>query len=113
VELQGSKIGTFSLQWNDEKSWGEQPPNSGYLHGLAISDDYRGKGLGAHIINIAKDIATTEDKDFLRLDCSVNDEPLCAYYESLGFYRVGINANSGYNGYIAALYEIQLSGASS
>jgi len=42
VEANGGIIGTFGLHWDDERIWGDQPANAGYIHRLAIRKDMHG-----------------------------------------------------------------------
>ena len=97
--------GTVSLQWDDERSWGEQLPVAGYIHRLAIKHEYVGQGLGEIIIDWAAARAREHDRYLLRLDCENSNNQLCAYYEKLGFIKVGIQAISEFGDYVAALYE--------
>lgn len=102
----GSEIvGTVSLQWDDERSWGEQPPVAGYMHRLAIKDGYYGQGLGGQAIDWATSQVAKEGRQFLRLDCEASNTELCAYYEKQGFKQVGTRPIPEYEGYVAALYE--------
>lgn len=44
---------------------------------------------------------STLNRRLVRLDCAVRNERLCAYYESLGFVRVGLKSD----GEVWSLYE--------
>lgn len=99
---------TVSLQEEDVKSWGKQPLVALYIHRLAIEGSYSGQGIGAKIIDWSAEKAKVSGKGFLRLDCPAGNEKLCDYYESLGFIKVGENSDTGYDGYVAALYEKKL-----
>ena len=98
-------VATVSLQWEDEQSWGVQPQVAGYMHRLAIRQDMTGQGLGEVIVNWAIKQTAAKGKELLRLDCPADNEKLCAYYERLGFVRVGVTEDTGHEGYVAALYE--------
>lgn len=98
-------VGTVSLQWEDERSWGEQPPVACYLHRLAIKDRYKGQGMGAATVDWAEQQAANNDRHLLRLDCEESNVRLCAYYEKLGFVKVGSKPIPEYGDYVAALYE--------
>ena len=98
-------VGTVSLQWDDPRSWGEQPPVAGYIHRLAVKHGFHGQGLGERVIDWAAARATENGRSFLRLDCEAKNTDLCGYYEKLGFTRVGTRPIPEYDGYVAALYE--------
>jgi len=48
------------------------------------------------------------NRRLLRLDCGAENTKLCAYYESLGFVRVGLKTD----GIVWSLYEKPVSSAS-
>ena len=98
-------VGTVSLQWEDERNWGPQPPVAGYLHRLAIKDGFHGKGLGEQVVNWAAAQVADRGRQFLRLDCEAKNTQLCAYYENQGFVRVGERPIPEYGDYVAALFE--------
>src|SRR3989441_12518982 len=43
-------VGTITLQWSDNKFWGDLPPDSGYVHKLAIKRSHGGKRLGPRML---------------------------------------------------------------
>ena len=96
-------IGTVSLQWDDEEVWGPQPPVAGYLHRLAIKDEFRGQGLGEQIVDWSAARAAENGRSSLRLDCEESNEDLCNYYKGLGFTKVGSQILNEF--YTAALFE--------
>lgn len=101
----GDAVGTVALQWEDTRVWGDQPPVAGYIHRLAIKEGCEGQGMGEKIISWAGNEVSLQGRRLLRLDCDEKNEKLCAYYERLGFKKVGIKDLSE-DGYIAALYEL-------
>jgi 8-oxo-dGTP pyrophosphatase MutT (NUDIX family)/ribosomal protein S18 acetylase RimI-like enzyme len=105
VEQDGLPVGTFSLDWEDEAYWGVQQPIAGYVHGLSVRKGFDGLGLGKYVINWCTDQASALDRRFLRLGCDARNTKLCAYYESLGFIRVGVASKSEHSDYIDSLYE--------
>src|SRR5438046_3981639 len=46
--------GTFILQWSDSPFWGERPPDSGYIHKLAVRPDFAGRGIGREMLRWAE-----------------------------------------------------------
>jgi ribosomal protein S18 acetylase RimI-like enzyme len=103
VEEDEISVAIFSLSWQDETYWGPQEPHSGYLHGLCVRDSFHGRGLGSYAVDQCADLVRANNRDRLRLDCGLKNTKLCAYYESLGFIRVGVKPMS--NDYVASLYE--------
>jgi ribosomal protein S18 acetylase RimI-like enzyme len=101
VELDGTPVGTFSLALDDERHWGPQEPVAGYVHGLCVRKGFNGRGLGRFMLDWCADKVGGLNRRFIRLDCAVQNAKLCAYYESLGFIRVGLKPD----GYIWSLYE--------
>jgi ribosomal protein S18 acetylase RimI-like enzyme len=105
IRKDGEVVATVALQWDDESSWGVQPPVAAYIHRLAVKDGFHGQGLGEQIIDWANEQAVQNGRQFLRLDCDARNTSLCAYYENQGFVKVGTKQIPEYNDYIAALYE--------
>ncbi|MHA0856565.1 GNAT family N-acetyltransferase [Paenibacillus sp. CMAA1364] len=97
-------VGTVILKqqaspW-DEDLWGkheEHLNDAVYLHRLAVSRDYNGKGLGEDILHwVEKDIQF-KGKDRIRLDCIANNEHLNNYYPRHGYQYMGeVNGFSKY-----------------
>jgi len=81
-------IGMFRLQWSDEKFWGVQDIEAGYIHSFTIDSNYHGLGLGRFILSKIEDICKSKDKKYLRLDCGLEVTRLCKYYEDYGFVSV-------------------------
>jgi ribosomal protein S18 acetylase RimI-like enzyme len=105
VKLDGETVGTVSLQWEDERNWGPQPPIAGYMHRLAIKDGFHGQSIGKRVVDWAAFQVAENGREFLRLDCEASNTHLCGYYESLGFRQVGTRPVSEYGNYVAALYQ--------
>ena len=103
IELDETPTGILSLSWEDQKYWGPQAPNAGYVHGISVRDGFHGVGLGSFAIDWCGNQVHANHRKRLRLDCDVKNAKLCAYYESLGFERVATKAISA--GYVASLYE--------
>ena len=97
-------IGVVSLQWEDERIWGGQPPTAGYVHRLAVKDSFHGKNVGKQIIHELAKYVLENGRSILRLDCEANNFSLCKYYEKLGFNKVG-TIQIKTNNYNVALYE--------
>jgi acetyltransferase (GNAT) family protein len=46
--------GTITLQWADRVFWGEQLPDSGYVHKLAVRRAYAGQKVGLNMLQWAE-----------------------------------------------------------
>ncbi|MFL9863578.1 GNAT family N-acetyltransferase [Paraburkholderia fungorum] len=101
VEQDDTPAGTFSLDFDDDSHWGPQEPIAGYVHGLCVRNGFNGLGLGSFMLDWCANKVSGMNRRFVRLDCDVQNAKLCAYYESLGFTRVGLKSD----GYVWSLYE--------
>lgn len=85
ASVNGLHIGTVTIQWADEETWGEMPDDAGYIHQLAIRRDFGGQGLGLQLLRWADTRIASQQKQFARLDCWSTNPKLCAYYENAGY----------------------------
>ena len=102
VDLDGEPAATFTVLWDDVPFWGEQPPDAAYLHKLAVRPPFRGRGLGARIVEWVERRAAEAGRVHLRLDCRRDDPRIRGYYERLGFEHRG---DVDHPRFAAALYE--------
>lgn len=105
VELEGTPVGTFSLDLDEDDHWGPQEPIAGYVHGLSVRKGFNGRGLGSFMLDWCANKVSGVNRRFVRLDCAVHNARLCVYYESLGFIRVGLYREPEPEGYVWSLYE--------
>jgi GNAT superfamily N-acetyltransferase len=103
--LEDRAVGTYLLQWDDREIWGEQPPNAGYLHRLAITKGQHGYNIGQQLITHAAGEVRAKQRRFLRLDCIAANGGLCTYYEKHGFQLVETRQTSA-NPHLSALYQL-------
>ncbi|MBY8603732.1 MAG: GNAT family N-acetyltransferase [Burkholderia sp.] len=101
VELDGALVGTFSLGFGDDSHWGPQEPIAGYVHGLSVRQGFNGLGIGRFMLDWCAHEVIRMNRRFVRLDCATENTKLCAYYQSLGFVRVGLQSD----GVAWSLYE--------
>ncbi|MGH3152515.1 MAG: GNAT family N-acetyltransferase [Streptosporangiaceae bacterium] len=87
--LGGRPVATFVLRWSDERVWGPDDGQAGYLHRLATHPDVAGHGIGAKLITAAEDLTREHGRTWLRLDCDRDNQRLRAYYAVLGFTYAG------------------------
>jgi GNAT superfamily N-acetyltransferase len=102
VELEGEPAATFTLLWEDTPFWGEQPPDAAYLHKLTVLPAFRGRGLGARIVEWVERRAAQAGRSYVRLDCMRDNPSIRAYYERLAFEHRG---DVEHPRVAAALYE--------
>lgn len=103
--LDGTPVGTFVLDMDDERHWGDQAPIAIYVHGFSVRQGFNGRGIGSLMLDWCVSQASRLSRRLVRLDCAVHNTKLCAYYESLGFIRAGLYAEPEPTGYTWSLYE--------
>ena len=76
ARLAGRPVATFVLRWSDERVWGPDDGEAGYLHRLATHPDVGGRGIGAQLIAVASGLTRERGRRWLRLDCDRDNERL-------------------------------------
>jgi ribosomal protein S18 acetylase RimI-like enzyme len=89
AEIDSQVVGTFTLLSSDERIWGAQPPDAGYVHRLAIRRKAAGQGFGRLLLDEAEARTRRRGGTRLRLDTLASNPRLRAYYRDLGFREVG------------------------
>ena len=107
----GTPVAALRLLWQDDDTWGPQPPVAGYVHGLVVDRRYAGVGLGSRLLDWAADQVLLHGRTVLRLDCSEQNPVLRRYYSAHGFREVGRHDRDG-RSYSVVLFEKQISDAS-
>jgi len=85
----GGNVGMLRLSNQDLLYWGAMEENVLYLHSLIIKQEFSGKQLGEKVISLIEASLVKQGNQLLRLDCKASNQWLCAYYERLGFVKVG------------------------
>jgi ribosomal protein S18 acetylase RimI-like enzyme len=104
----GAVIGAVMLQDADPDTWGEASlvDPAGYIHGLRVRRSVAGRGVGRALIAWAERELMARGKRIARLDCWAANDALCAYYEQVGYRRVGTRTfTDGPEPFGAALFE--------
>ncbi|GII55159.1 hypothetical protein Pth03_35480 [Planotetraspora thailandica] len=66
----------------------DRPGDALYVHKLAVSRAYAGRGLGGALLGWACGLAAAEGLPWLRLDCAKDNPRLQAFYRKHGFRHV-------------------------
>ena len=85
-------IGVFMLFWDDPVRWGQQPPDSGYLHRLVVAPGLRGDNVGGQIIDLICHSLADQGRTYLRLTCPSGNQQLQRYHLAHGFVRADSKA---------------------
>jgi ribosomal protein S18 acetylase RimI-like enzyme len=105
AEVDGTPVGMFSLALEDDERWGAQEPFAAYVHGLGVRRGFNGRGFGVFMLDFCASEVLSLSRRYVRLDCPAQNGKLCAWYESIGFIRVGLWQEPGPGGYLWSLYE--------
>ena len=89
LRYEGDVIAMYRLSDIDLEYWGPREEASYYVHSLVVHPNFVGQGLGAFMVEKVEEEARAKGVPLLRLDCHAGNRPLCAYYEALGFEKVG------------------------
>ena len=93
--LEDSETGhpvSAAVLFEEDDNWEGQPDKPAfYIHNLVA--DRAVKGSGRYMLSEIEKLAAAVGKAALRLDCSIDNEPINRYYESLGFMKNGGEVN--------------------
>lgn len=93
VYAKSNLVGTLAL-WDkqtawDSDLWGKDTSNEFYyLHRIAVEKKQHGKNRGKLLIDAAKKLCTTNNKEGIRLDCIASKPYLNSFYQANGFTYV-------------------------
>ena len=89
ARLRGEPAATMLLQDEDPLFWPDAPAGESlFLHKLAVSRAFAGRGVALEMIGFAAREAARRGRAYLRLDCA-RREALARLYEGAGFVRRG------------------------
>lgn len=95
-------VGTLRFEWEDLELWPNDPCGGGYVHALAVRNEFRGHKVGERLLEWAQTHIAARGRKYIRLDCWKENPQLCRYYARLGFRYCGDFARGFW---IGALYE--------
>lgn len=113
---QGAIACIFSVAFTDALLWGQRDSDPAiYLHRIVANHLFRGKRYTRHIIEWAKKYGKENNKKFIRLDTSSDNQQLNNYYTDCGFIFCGLkhfdkteNVPLHYLDADLSLFEIQI-----
>ena len=88
--LNGENVGMVRILNEDLLYWGKQDDKAKYIHSLVIKEKYNGQEIGSKVVQKVEHLAKVENCKYVRLDADSKNPKLCAYYERLGFKKVGL-----------------------
>jgi GNAT superfamily N-acetyltransferase len=93
----GEMVGTFTLsskqsEWDKHIFGVEDSSDSLYLHRLAVSPKFMGKGIGKSMLKWIEENHQSE-KTYLKLDCVADNQRLNQFYRENGFTYIGETDN--------------------
>ena len=81
AEIQGEIIGKIHISITD---------NEGFIYGVGVLPDYRGKGYGREILCLALDILKKKQVDNIFLEVATENKKALGLYESCGFEEISV-----------------------
>ncbi len=79
------------VTYSDSQIWEESDKDKAiYIHRIATNPNFRGKEFVKQIVVWAKDYATKNNKEYIRLDTCGDNKRLIQYYEKSGFNFLGM-----------------------
>lgn len=76
------------LVWRDPEFWGEDDTPAGYIHGLMVAPEFRGRDLGTRIIQFCAARTLANGIALQRLDTAADNPVLRKYYTAQGFTEI-------------------------
>jgi GNAT superfamily N-acetyltransferase len=104
VGCRQSPLAFFTLDASPSQWWPVDAAPALYLAGMVVSGRARGQSVGSRIVMWSVEEARKQRRDYLRLDCHVENTWLRAYYEAHGFSLQRIVEQ--HPGYFGCLYEL-------
>ena len=82
--------GMISVQFDYDK------PNTCFLSGLSVLEEYRRKGIGRSLIELSEDLARHEGMKFVELTVEYYNEWLFKWYVSMGYTPISRDSHVVY-----------------
>ncbi|WP_245745993.1 GNAT family N-acetyltransferase [Nocardia altamirensis] len=82
----GALLAAVRVIWRDPEFWGaDDDTEAGYIHGLMVAPEQRGRDLGGRIIQFCADYTLANGITVQRLDTAADNQVLRKYYAAQGF----------------------------
>ena len=90
--LIGDKIAcVWAITYEDAQIWEDSEEDSSiYIHRIATNPEFRGNNFVQVIVDWSKNYATTQKKQFIRMDTCGKNERLINHYKKCGFNYLGM-----------------------
>lgn len=93
IDATGGKLrAAVRIAETDELIWPGADNTAGYIHGLMVSRDATGVGLGSRILSWAEQEIAGRGRSVARLDCVATNTTLRTFYLDRGFEERGIKS---------------------
>lgn len=89
-------IAALAVLWEEDPRWPEDGAAAYYVHHLTSGLDVH--GAGEKLLNCCYALAQQTGKDYLRLDCAVDNPVLNTYYQRQGYQPAGHCVDGLYEG---------------
>nr|WP_307991728.1 GNAT family N-acetyltransferase [uncultured Niameybacter sp.] len=97
MRQEGKVVGTLILNHDqeaayEEGNWSKELKEEEVIvvHTLAIHPEYSGKGIGAQLLDFAKNYSLEKGMKAIRLDTAIGNIPAQKLYEKCGYIETGI-----------------------
>ncbi|EKS70343.1 MULTISPECIES: GNAT family N-acetyltransferase [unclassified Caballeronia] len=74
AELDGTPVGMFFLDLEDDERWRPQEPVAAYVHGLSVREGFNGRGLGGFMLDCCASEVRSLKRRYVRLDCPAHNK---------------------------------------
>ncbi len=91
AEQEGAVVGLLSFMYRHVESDKQVTRNVLFVDDLAVSEEYRGQGIGTQLLQLMKDKVNHEHLDGLELQVNARNTAARKMYESFGFTEKSIN----------------------
>ena len=91
------RVVSVAVLYDEDERWADRQGGTAfYVHHFATS--LQEKGAGRIMLGHCEQQAAREGKEYLRLDCAVDNEKLNRYYDQLGYSYAGTCVDGKYTG---------------
>ncbi len=91
AEQGGAVVGLLSFMYRHVESDKQVTRDVLFVDDLAVSEEYRGQGIGTQLLQVMKDKAKQEHLDGLELQVNARNTAARKMYEKLGFTEKSVN----------------------